>query len=230
MKAEKIDDRIRYTDPAMVMVGFSRQTRGGDGATLFGSSVKNSNIISLQIVPAEVDRHLSQDWFHGKNKPIIEVLLSPLQFAELLTTMNVGSGVPGTLAFYNDQYYTMPKMPEKAEEFKDEIAADLQNIINKLNEAEEVIQKFIDDPKPIGKQARRQLKDLVSSFRNTIKHHFPFIISQFSRQLARTVSEAKAEVDAFVEHTITQTGIEELRKKYPQIEDMSEKITPEGGE
>jgi len=223
MKIEKTDNGVRYSDPAMVMVGFSRQTHGGggDGISLFGSSIKNNNVISLHIYQAEVKRDLSQDWYHTR-EPIIEILLSPLQFAELLTTMNVGGGVPGTLIHHNGENFTLPKMPEKAEEFKEEIGKDFEEIIHKINEAGKIIENLIDDPKPIGKQVRKQLKDLVSSFRNTIEHHFPFILKQFSRQLARTVTEAKAEVDAFVEHTIVQTGIEELKKRVPQITEMTD--------
>jgi len=222
MKAEKTENGVRYSDPAMVMAGFSRQTHSGiRGVSLFGSSVKNNNVISLQVYHAEVDRHLSQDWYHAHATPIIEVIFSPLQFAELLTNLNIGFGVPGTLKYYNGEYYELPKMPEKADEFREEIKDDLTSVIGKINEAGKLIESLIDDPKPIGKQVRKELKDLVSSFQQTIESHFPFIIKQFERQLARTVSEAKAEVDAFVEHTIIKTGIEELKKKSPQIPDMT---------
>jgi hypothetical protein len=220
MKAEKSHDGVRYSDPCMAMVGFSRKTYPG-GLSLFGSSVKNSNVISLTIYEADMDRHLSQDWYHAKRKPIVEVIFSPLQFSELLTTMNIGFGVPGTLRYHGDQDFELPEFPSKADQFKGEVEDRLKAVIKELNEAGEVIEGLIDDPKPIGKQVRKQLKNLVSSFRGAVENSFPFILQQFGKQMERTVTEAKSEVDAFIEDTIIKTGIEELKKRTPQM--MEEK-------
>jgi hypothetical protein len=63
---------------------------------------------------------------------------------------------------------------------------------------------------------------MVASYRTFIEDHIPFIISQFSKQMGRTVVEAKADVDAFVHDTIVKTGIAELKKQAPQIEDKTE--------
>jgi hypothetical protein len=218
MTVDKEESMTTYSDPAMVMVGLSRQTWGGgsDGVSLFGSSVKNNNVIALTIYQAEVNRHLSHDWYTAKS-PIIEVVLSPLQFAELITTMNIGFGVPGTLVRHNGEYFKFPKMPSKTEQFKEEISGDMKAVIDKLNEAGQVIEGLIDDPKPIGKQVRKQLKALVNSLRETFENKLPFIINQFGKQMARTATEAKAEVDAFVDHEIAKTGIEELRKQNPKL-------------
>jgi hypothetical protein len=218
MKKEKTANGVCYSDPTMVMVGFSRQTHSSmDGISLFGSSVKNSQVISLTIYPADVERHLSENWYHAKGNPLIEVLLSPLQFAELLTTMNVGFGIPGTLVRHEDRFFGLPEYPSTAEQFKDEVQDDLKAVLDKMLQAEKVIENLIDDPKPIRKQARNELKDLVSSYRKLIEDHLPFVLNQFSRHMAETVTEAKADVDAFVENTIVKTGLVELKKQHPQI-------------
>jgi hypothetical protein len=223
MKTEKKDDgEITYSDPTMVQVGFSRQTYSGDGASLFGSSVKNSNIISLTIHRTELNRHLSQDWYHANSKPIIEVLLSPLQFAELLTTMNVGFGVPGTLVRHEDEHFDLPEYPSRAEQFRNEAADDLKTVIDNMNKAGKVLEDMLEDPKPMGKQARKELKNLVESYCRMIEDHLPYVLNQFSKQMAKTVTEAKADVDAFVQDTIVKTGIAELKKQAPQIEDRTE--------
>ena len=141
MTVEKNDNGTIYSDPSMVMVGFSRPTHavGADGVSLFGSSIKNSSVVSLTIYPAYIDRHLSQDWHHAKTQPIIEVLLSPLQFAELLTTLNIGFGVPATLVQHEGKHYELPKIPSKAEQFRDEVADDFRKIVNSLVEAQKII-------------------------------------------------------------------------------------------
>jgi hypothetical protein len=149
MVKEKTNGGFTYSDPTMVQVGFSRQTYGSEGVTLFGSSVKNNNVISLKISQSEVNRRLSQDWYHAEPRPIIEVLLTPLQFSELLTTMNVGFGVPGTLARHGDQNFEVPEYPSKAEQFKEEVIGDLKAVIEQINAAGQIIEDLIDGPKPI---------------------------------------------------------------------------------
>lgn len=229
MKAEKRTDSmggITYSDPSMVTVGFSRQNHGAiEGVSLFGSSVKNHQVVSLRITQADLTRNLSSDWIHGDIKPIIEVLLTPLQFAELLTTLNVGSGVPATLVQHNGERFDIPEFPSHAEQFRDEIKYSLEAVVSRMREAEKAITDIIDDPKPVGKAVRKNIRDMVASYRNFIEEHIPFVISQFADQMNRTVVEAKAEVDAFVQETIVKTGIAELKKQAPQIENKREDRT-----
>jgi hypothetical protein len=210
----------------MVTVGFSRQIHGGiEGVSLFGSSVKNHQVISLRITQADLTRNLSSDWIHGDIKPIIEVLLTPLQFAELLTTLNVGSGVPATLVQHNGKRFDIPEFPSHAEQFRDEIKGDLETVISKMREAEKAITDLIEDPRPVGKAVRKNLRDMVVSYRNFIEEHIPFVVSQFAKQINRTIVEAKADVDAFVQDTVVRTGIAELKKRAPQIENKTEDKT-----
>jgi hypothetical protein len=149
-------------------------------------------------------------------------LFTPLQFAELLTTLNVGSGVPATLVQHNGERFDIPEFPSHAEQFKDEIKDDIETVISKMREAEKAITDIIEDPRPVGKAVRKNLRDMVTSYRNFIEEHIPFVISQFARQMNRTVVEAKADVDAFVQETIVKTGIAELKKQAPQIENATE--------
>jgi hypothetical protein len=46
-----------------------------------------------------------------------------------------------------------------------------------------------------------------------------------AEQMNRTVVEAKADVDAFVQETVAKTGIAELKKQAPQIENKKEDKT-----
>src|SRR5208337_4240325 len=103
--------REDYHDPSYAMVSFSRISAGGEGLSLFGSSIKHHSAITLSIKQARLSRDtdLSHDWYFAENRfPLIEVTLSPNQFAELLTSMNVGDGVPATLTLYNGQGYEYP--------------------------------------------------------------------------------------------------------------------------
>lgn len=79
---------------------------------LYGSNLKHGNIISLSIRRSTKNRNLNRDTYYG-GEEIVEVKLSSAQFAELLTSLNVGSGVPCTIShiFYNP----MAECPETSQ-------------------------------------------------------------------------------------------------------------------
>src|SRR5882672_7065002 len=80
------------------MVGLSRFTCGGEGLNLFGSSIQHSSGMRLRVMHGEKRRDLNREWYSGRDT-IVEITLSPAQFAELITTPNCGQGVPCTLNF-----------------------------------------------------------------------------------------------------------------------------------
>ena len=99
---------------------------------VFGSAVKTSNPISLRIYRAEKQRELSREWYFSK-KRLIEVYMSPSQFAEAVTTMNYGSGVPVTI-----QEVTGTRMQEcpvlgQHEAFNKELKNEISKVLNKLD-------------------------------------------------------------------------------------------------
>ena len=76
------------------MLSFHR-TRSSHASALFGSSIKHKDTIRLEISHGELERGLNHDWYHA-NKCIVECEMSQSQFAEAITSMNMGDGVPVT--------------------------------------------------------------------------------------------------------------------------------------
>ena len=70
------------------IIGISRVT-SHPAKNLFGSSVKHTHSMALRIKTASVDRHLNQDWYHAENE-LIEIEMSPTQFAEMITSLDTG--------------------------------------------------------------------------------------------------------------------------------------------
>lgn len=73
-------------------------------AFLFGSSIKHHDIITLRISPAYMDRDLNYDRYYAENHPYIEINMSQSQFAQAITSLNMGAGVPVTLRQINGEY------------------------------------------------------------------------------------------------------------------------------
>ena len=106
---------------------------------LYGSSIEHSNFITLRISHSELHRHLKQDWYHA-TAPIVEVTLSQAQFAEAITSLNMGDGVPVTINYTEKDGRAEPtpfesKYDTFKEEFSyhiDEINKETKNIRNEI--------------------------------------------------------------------------------------------------
>jgi len=208
----KTRDGREYKHPSMVLVGISRCNHGGKGASLFGSSIEHDTTICLTIKQASVERQLSNDWFHSTTTlPIIEIEMSPIQYAEMITNMNCGDGVPATLRQKDGVRFDYPTIHTKAEQFKNEIKEDITGVLSNFNTAKTRANELLNDSKPLTKVEKQELNSLINSLDRLAQDHLPFMIDQFGRQMEKTVAEAKAEVDAHVVHTIMETGIKTIK-------------------
>ena len=201
------------------MVGFSRVTCGGEGQTLFGSSIKHHNIITLTIMRAEKQRNLNEDWYHGTEE-LIEVSLSPSQFADCITSMNIGNGVPCTIEHVGMKRMADPPCESKQVQFRNEFSNDIKKIATKFDNLSKKIAEMKKSP-TVRKGDVNELSDMIRQVRQDIECDIPFVNEQFARQMNKTTTEAKAEVEAFVSGTITKLGLnalkENVRERMPQL-------------
>src|SRR5690348_7418858 len=91
---EAINQRERSSHPSFGQIQF---TRTNGNARFYGSELNQAHYVEMTVHPSEVERELSRDWFYTEGAPLIKVRLSQNQFAELITSLNMGSGVPCTV-------------------------------------------------------------------------------------------------------------------------------------
>jgi hypothetical protein len=199
---------------SQAQVSFSRVTCSGPVA-FYGSDVKVNNWIALKISTSSKRRNSSNDWYLAEDE-IIEVRLSPNQFSELLTTMNVGEGVPATIVYHNGdllpQGRIQPPIEEnKTEIFKREIDEHASTIQDRMRRLESTVENC-----NITVKAKKQIIDEVKMLRQEINSNFPFILLQAKEQVDKLVSAGKSAVDAFYTGVITRLGVAAL-KSAPQI-------------
>ena len=90
--------------PSYGMIRFARSSIGGSGTALFGSSIMHNNVIRLSISKGMMEREGNEDWFLAGtdiNDMIVEVEMSYTQFAEAITSLNMG--------YTSVSYQTVPK-------------------------------------------------------------------------------------------------------------------------
>ncbi len=199
-----------YKHPTFGTIAFARGQ--GAGRPLFGSSVLHSESISLHIKHAELSRDLHKDWIFGGDI-IIEVEMSPTQFVDAITGLNMGSDVPVTIRYIRGEpaqnlSHTNPPYQNKVEQFNTEFDNKIKNIGKRFDETIALANKT---------KAQKRLIFEIEQLKMWFVSNIPFVNKQFSEQMENTVKEAKGEVEAFVIGMVQSYGIEAIRKQAPQL-------------
>lgn len=190
------------------MIGISRIHSGAD-EPLFGSSITHSNCIRVRIKHATVDRSYNNDRFDAYGQSIIEVDLSLTQFAEFITSMNVGSGVPCTIAYQNGAQIARPPFINKREQFVNEFKKDTTKVAKKLDDLL-AFAKSLEKKASVSKGDRTELTRMIAHVRQDINSDMPFVAQQFNEQMERTIHEAKGEVEGYVAQRTQELGLQNL--------------------
>jgi len=182
----------------------------GQFSNLFGTNVDSSSAVALRIKKAYVERGLNKNWIHG-NGEYIEVILSPNQFSELLTTMNHGQGVPCTIQHISGKRMEQPPAREtEPEQIRAEFKEKVKELDQKMDEFGQKIVTILDK-KSILKADRDEIRNHLRMLHREIGANFPFVLKQFNRSTEKIVKEAKSVVDAFVTQTINRAGIKAIK-------------------
>jgi len=213
-----MDDEKIYEHESYAMMGITR-TSSNRGQNLFGSSIKHSNTIRIRIAPAKISRHLHRDWFHAKAVPYIEIEMSYSQFAEAITSLNQGDGVPVTLNYLNGKKMGDCPQIDKRQEFEEEFENEMLGIGKVLRELTERAEALLSDKKAPSKAEKEAILKGIKSIRQEIESNVPFIQKSFNEQMDKTVLEAKGEVEGFVMHKVISAGLEGLQKEMKMLED-----------
>jgi len=182
---------------------------------LFASKIPVNTCVALRINTAGVEDEYGSERVFAK-KQLIEVYLTPNQFSELLTTMNVGSGVPCTIKRIQGRNDVEPfQKRDNARKRGDDY---LKEILSELDERLLELQKTAKTLK-LSKKAKDGLDSQIRTLRSHFASNIPFVDKVFKEEMDKVVTEAKADVDALVTHTVTQLGIESLKGKQYLIEE-----------
>lgn len=211
--------------PSYGMLGFSR--RQGRNISLFGSSIQHNDIIAVTLKHGEVKRGLNSDWYKG-NGIIVEAEMSYSQFAEAISAMNVGDGVPCTIRFTErDGIIETTPFVSKKQMFENEFAAHLTGIRNEVNSVINDVKTLFDEKKSIGKNDREEIIKQLKHLEMMIGSNTEFIYRQFNEQMDKTVMEAKGEVEAFVQNKLLSIANEKLVEHKDDINKLESPVIME---
>lgn len=191
----------RIKHPSYATILFSR--RSGGKTDLFGSSIHHHDTIACTIYQASLTRGLNTDWISGDNE-LIQVEMSYSQFAEAITSLNMGTGVPCTLRFVKGQGSMPPcNFVDKKKQFAEELETNLAENNNKMKNLIKDV-KDIFEKKSLTKADKTDIIKKLNAIESGMTQHTQFTFEQFQQQMDKTVSEAKGEVEAFVQNKMHQ--------------------------
>jgi hypothetical protein len=194
------------THPAFGTVTIGRG-HGGD-MTFFGSSIKHNECITLTVRHAERHRGLHRDRVHSTAQ-IVEVEMSNEQFASMITHLNDGDGTPCTLRQIEGKSVPRVAYVNPNTEFREEFAAKARSVGSKLDAVVMGFERLLSDGRP-PMTALRLLLERLKSAQQDVQANMPFVTTQFAEHMEHVVTEAKAEVEAFVTSAVRRAGMEAL--------------------
>lgn len=208
------DDDKEFSHESYGMVGFSRVS--GDSGRMFGSSLPNqSTFIRLRVTRGVRHHRLGEDRYHGETKTMLELDLSAAQFAELLTSMNVGSGVPCTLRVVDGrQVEKCPEEKLEAQQVRDDFKEKTAQVARNMDDSKKRIDALLAK-KTVSQSDRKEVADLLGLIIQDVRSNMPFWLDQFHEATGKIITSAKAEIDSFMTHAVMSAGYKALAESSP---------------
>jgi len=208
-------------------IHFSR--RQGDPGRLFGSALNgHGSYITLCISRSTLIRNDLHDrtYSGGFRGDLIEVDMSAAQFAELLTTMNIGNGVPCTISHVNGKAMERPpEIPHETERVRSGFKDKMKTLADDAQKALGEIKKLFEEKKNLTKEDRKIVIGFLEKVVMELGANSPFVLKMFEEATQKVTNAAKAEIDAFVTTNVVNAGLKALLQsaEEPPIPTLPEK-------
>ncbi len=208
-----IDEETTYRHPSYGIIGFNRTSSSGN-RRLFGSALDHHfHTIRVTIGHAERRTDHGLDRFRSTGQ-IIEIELSAAQFAEAITAMNVGDGVPCTIARMAGVgiIEEPPPVMTESTHAKSDFAARMKTFAKTLAKTRADVDKATE-AKGVGANSRHVIREGVSLIVQEVEQNIPYFVECYQEACERVSAAAKAEADAWLTSAIHRAGLDGLRAR-----------------
>ena len=218
MKGREVD-----THPSFGIIRFSR--RSGKTGPMFGSSIEtHAGTVDLKICRAERHHSLNEDSYYER-EVLAAVEMTSGQFAQLITTLNHGSGTPCTISWMSPDGRVEPPPADLLRteshkilsDFVDGVKEPNAQVISSVNEVINII-----EASKIGKKDKEQVLRILRSTKTNLSANQTFIVDQIKEATDRAITAAKTEVDSFITAVISNTGLTAIKDQFHQFKQIKE--------
>ncbi len=131
--------------------------------------------------------------------------MSLSQFAELITSLNMGDGIPVTI-LSTEMQGKIESCPfeSKAELHLKEFQEHLRKTYEKSRALLQQIKERFSDKKALTKKEKEEILTTLTTLSYDIESNVDFQLKQFQEQMEKTVQEAKGEIEAFYQNRVME--------------------------
>lgn len=201
------------------VIGISRVSCGPRGKALFDSPFRHQHFIDITISRAYKAR-ANHDDFIGRNEELIRVSMSEVQFANMITSPNMGVGTPCTIGHFDGKTVKEPPTDATRQTYSKEIKEEFADLKKTAEDLEKLIAAT-----PMKVKDREKLQDLAGALQRAFSGDLAFFQQQFEEKMEKVVSAARAEIQAHVTHVVEKAGLQAIKDGQEpfRLEDMSGK-------
>lgn len=176
---------------------------------MFGSAIKTSHPVCIRIDKAHVVQHgdAADVSILPDNRPYIEVEMTPLQWAEFLTSGGQSEGVPCTITKVDGKYMSKPEEENVAENYLEATNEHFNEFSDGIKRFEKELSDAIASGKPLSKTKMQEMLSNMQSFRHNSVANLDFVRTRFMEEMGKIVVKAKTEVNSYAESHLRELGI-----------------------
>lgn len=198
-------------------IGIINVTRGyGSSSNRFvGSTVPSDTTITISIRNAEkFSDKFSKETFYGKEN-IVEVEMTPNQWAELITTINYGSGTPCTVTMIGNERIPQTYETESVFEYHNsKLQSDFEQKTTEFKTLFAEALDILDNKKTITKSDRDTIARAYRNVERFFGDSAPFMQKLFKEDLERHTVDAaiafKHDMDAVIK-SLAKAQLENIK-------------------
>jgi hypothetical protein len=208
-------DRTVEEHEAYGLIHFARVT--GNVGPLYGTPIRAHGGVCMTLKESHKEFDHVGGERHVGGKVIAECMMSAVQFAEAITTMNMGEGVPVTLQYVRPSGYGLDECerpPEQESEAK-QIRESFNEQVAEKRAAMKSMKRHISKILQQGKVSKARIESIeyeINQFFRLFDDTAPFMMGTFEESVEKTVANAKTEISAFASMIAEKTGIEALKQ------------------
>ena len=205
--------------PSYGVIGVSRVS---GTQPLFDSDVVHGHFIEITIKEATKHRTgFTHEHVHG-DRQLIKIRMSFAQYAQMITTQNVGDGIPCTLHYvkgdekepYATRWGGRPDPPDP-EQFIDKFRGvgkeRAQKIVDNIDKASDAVMRLLHGTDKPTKANLKTAADALSYARMDVNNNLPYLMECLEEEMETKLSNAVTEFESYVAGSLQEKGLEVMR-------------------
>lgn len=196
-------DRIEYTHECFGIAQFNRFS--SNHRDFFGAEQLLGDGIRFTISPCVFVETDHGDKYTSDHSTLIDIRMTYNQFAELVSTMNMGEGVPVTITRFNGSSIPYESVNKIKRTLEDEADSLLDKHVKNFDDRMKIIESILEK-KNIGVKDRAEIKDQLSTIKSHMKSNIPYYKEEMRIKIQDQCSKAKSEIAQAIHNRMSIKG------------------------